>query len=148
DVVRALMGPAYLPKGGAVLAIEEPPAHAETWLYWHLGLVALTGFFLLAVLHNATFRQHLLDALGALWRGAKFLLWDVPWRMLPIETVKRIVNTWVFQLLYWYVLKPAFFTALLVLLVPPLWESWTLMALIFLVITVLINSRVGRAASE
>src|SRR5262249_33333772 len=163
--VKVLMGPAYVPpeaepeaaapEAAAPEAAPEvtAPAAAEPdrgfawsdwtyWVYWH------AGSFLLAVLYNATFRHHLLDLLGAVWRGASYLFWDLPWKLLPIETIHRLLSTWVFQLLYWYVLKPALVVAVLVLFLPTLRQSWLWTGVIFVTVSALLNSRPGRAASE
>jgi len=76
------------------------------------------------------------------------LFWDLPWKMLPLDAFQRLVDTWVFQLLYWKVLKPALLTAILILVFPALIGSLAWLTLIFLLNAVLINSRPGRAATE
>lgn len=147
EATQVLMGPAYAPAGGALLALEQDvPDH--TWAYWHVGLVLLSSVVLLLLLHNSTVRHYTLETLAVLWRGLTFLFWRLPRKMLPVETVRRIVETWVFQLLYWYVLKPAFFTGILVLIFSPLQTSpfWT--GVVFVVCVAMVNSRPGRAATE
>jgi hypothetical protein len=154
-VVEVLMGPAYSTKEGemvgtaAYLAEHGTEPHREHLsLWWHFALLVPLGLFLLALLQNARFRERYLNALGMVWRCVLRLGGGVLSRIVPLAALRRLVDTWVFQLLYWYIIKPAACTLLLLFLWRDLSGAWFWIALVFFVVSVLINSRIGRGVSE
>jgi hypothetical protein len=150
-----LTGPAIRPSSPAEEpAAEEATADAapvgagldlSTW--WHFGLLALLGLYLLGLLHNAAFRRRCYDVLVAVGRTARVVLVDWPLRIIPIAAIRRLVSTWVFQLLYWYILKPAVLTLLLLLPRLDLLGTWWALS-VFVVVNLAVNSQFGRAVSE
>lgn len=117
-------------------------------LAWHLlalgGLTLFTG----ALLHSERLRRRLARGLRTVWRAGYWTLVQVPLRFVPLATLRRFVNGWAFQLLYWYLLKPLLFTLLLLLVIPYLRYNGTAAILAFLLAGLVVNSRPGRAFSE
>jgi hypothetical protein len=154
-IVQVLMGPAYSPKEGEMVGTaaylaahgEEPPREMVS-VWWHLALLIPLGFFLIALIQNAAFRERVLNALAALGRGLRVVFVDVPLQFIPLAAIRRIIDTWLFQLLYWYVIKPGTFTLLLLLVWRDLLTTWYWPVGLFLLIAFMVNSRVGKGVSE
>jgi hypothetical protein len=108
----------------------------------------LLGFFLLALLHSERLRQRLTLACRAFYHATHLVIVALPLRLVRVPWLRRLAKSWPVHLLYWWVVKPLVFSALLWLLVPP--TAGTLWALVgtFLVVNVLLNSRTGQALTE
>src|SRR5262249_48758633 len=116
---------------------------------WHFVLLVPLGVFLLGILHRPAFRERCVRVLMMVGRGLRFVLIALPLQVIPITAIRRIANSWGFQLLYWYVIKPAPLT--LVIVVPRLdvvvnHFYWFLA--LFVLVNIVVNSQFGRAASE
>ena len=154
-VVQALMGPAYATKEGEMVGVathlaeygQEPPREVVS-VWWHFALLVPLGLFLLALLHNPRFRERCLDALGVFWRGLLFLLVRLPLRVLPLASMRRLLDTWVFKLFYWYAIKPALFTLLILVVWQDLVGSWYWPVGLFVLVSIVINSQVGRGIGD
>jgi hypothetical protein len=127
------------------LVVADPPSDR-----WHVVLLLGLGFFLLALSHSAALRERCVDALVAVGRGLRWLCWDVPRRLLPLDTLRRLTETWVFQLLHLYLLLPGFLTLLVIALWPALREAWSGHAwvAVFLLSAAALNTRLGRSMVE
>jgi hypothetical protein len=111
------------------------------------GSFLLLGFFLLALLHSEQLRQRCREIGVAIYR-ATLLLVEFPLRIARIPWLRRLVKSWPMHLIYWFLIKPLVFTALLWLLVPATRSTiWAALATLAGVI-VLLNSRMGQALTE
>src|SRR5262249_33977335 len=108
----------------------------------------LTGFFLLGLINERPFRQRVKHQAIEAWRGTRSLVIDVPLRLLPLPTLRRMVQSWTLQLIYWYVLKPLVVCLLLWWLYPPAVGTLVRFVGVFLAANFLLNSHVGMAAGE
>ncbi len=134
------------PIRAAVPVVEPEEALIRPIIFYPL-VVAL-GFFLLAVLHHAGFRRKCRRALFKAGRALRIVLIDWPIRLVQIPALKQIFGSWSFQLLYWYILKPAALCLLLWFWWPEPFETWLGAAGIFALAYLMLNSRLGYAASE
>jgi hypothetical protein len=137
---------------------EEPPLDPELYyadhmpvvpglLYWHLGAIAVTGLFVMGLIHSESFRRRILRGLTRLWRGAYWLCFALPRSLIPLATLQAFVRSWVFQLLWFYLIQPAVLVGVLILLVPSARDHLTMAVLYFLSV-LLVTSRFGRGMSE
>src|SRR5439155_8018023 len=108
----------------------------------------LLGVFLFALMHHRGFRRRCKRALVKATRGARVVFVDLPWRLVQIPVLRRIVTSWSFQLFYWYFLKPVVVCALLWFWVPEAFSTLLGAASVFLAVHFLLNSRLGHAAHE
>lgn len=110
----------------------------------NLVLLAVIGFFLMAVIHVERVRRNSLKAMRALVRGTRRALIDLPLQMLPIEGIKLLVSTWTFQLVSWYLLTPLLVCVLIWLVRPEPFETPFGAVSVFLAASFLINSRMSQ----
>jgi hypothetical protein len=115
---------------------------------WHFLLLLALGLFLLGLLESESFRRRVYHRAAVAYAYLRRYLIEVPIEVLPLEQLHQVYRSWPFQLLYWYVLKPVAGCALLWLVFPEAFFSKTSSAVAFLLISVLLNSRVGRGVSE
>ncbi len=129
---------------------ESEPSFFSGWNlepWFHLAWFAL-GLGFLATIRSARVRGWLTTALRTLYRGARYLVWDLPIRIANHPMVRAALATVPVQLGLNYVVKPLAVSGVVwAAFYNPLWSSgWparivTLVASIFVV-----NSRIGRAA--
>ncbi len=160
-----------IPFGGAYLALEgiyhlvmlllkifglaptesHAAAQAEgTSAAWWLTVLGL-GIFLEAVLHHAGFRKICLEACWAFGRLSRWLLVDWLREVLRLPWVRAILASPYFRLAQRYIIKPGFISLLLGALVSVV--AGRIMApasatILFICVTVLVNSRLGRDVDE
>ncbi len=116
--------------------------------FCHVGLLVPLTIFFLVLFHSSGLRRLCRNAIHAVGRGLRFVIWRVPMKFVPLDYLRQIVSTWVFRLLWWYLLKPALVWAVFALLYSGLHESIWAGAAVFVAALFLLNSRVGRAVSE
>src|SRR5262249_8467553 len=104
--------------------------------------------FVMALIQSRAFRRWCLRQLLQLWRQLYHVAVVLPSRLFPMETLQRVVNSWVFQLLSWYVLKPGLITLAVYLLLADQFRSWFSLGLVFVMATALLTSRPGRVTTE
>jgi hypothetical protein len=104
--------------------------------------------FLLGLLEWPEFRRRCRQAARAALRGLRVAFIDLPRQALPLAWVRRLVTSWGFQLVYWYLVKPLGVCALLVLLFPELFATLPVCLGAFLVASFALNSRIGHASGE
>ncbi len=121
--------------------------HVKTW-----ELVATLGLFLLCLINVRVFRQAVWRGLKAVFRGLRLLLYDLPRWVLSRRWVQWLLRSRLARAVTRYGLKPALLTALAWGVLPrkdvSLGLSLGLAAGIFLVVNLLLNSRIGRNAEE
>lgn len=109
---------------------------------------AALGVFLLALLHVASFRRWCVQALVLTYRLLRELLFDLPLRLARLPAVRRLVNSWPFQLFGSMVLKPTVACLILWRVVPDAFNTLLGAIGIFAAISFALNTRMGRAAGE
>ncbi|MCC6420259.1 MAG: hypothetical protein IT429_18655 [Gemmataceae bacterium] len=148
--VAGLVGEA----AGGVWGMLPAPAQlarVEHWSpprYIYYPVLALLGVFLFTLLHHAVFRRKCRRAVRKASRAARVALIEWPIRLVQIPALRRIVTSWLFQLFYWYVFKPLVVCILLWFFYPEPFNTLIGKLGVFALAYLLLNSRVGHAASE
>ncbi|MEX2560599.1 MAG: hypothetical protein WD403_11830, partial [Pirellulales bacterium] len=171
---RLLVRYVAIPFGGAYLALEGlkhilgPLVRLATTGEFHFSAPAseprpgetaamllgtlLVGFVLLGLIHVKGFRRVCSLAMRKLFRIARAITVDVPSWILRQPMVRQVIDSPPFRILVRYVFKPLVFTALALLAFPALQKDIASAVrsglLVFLVVNLLINSRLGRNAEE
>lgn len=157
-VGRGLVRYAALPFVGAFVALAFLQHALDDWVglegvqikSWEL--VASLGLFLLCLINLRVFRQAVWQGLKAVFRGLRLLLYDLPRWVLARRWVQWLLRSRLARVLTRYGLKPAMLTALAWSVLPRkdvgLALSLGLAGGIFLVVNLLLNSRIGRNAEE
>jgi hypothetical protein len=114
--------------------------------------VILLGTFLLALIQWAAFRRGVWGCLKGLYFAARYALSDLPRKIIQSPPVQYIVRSRPWRLSYRFLLKPAVWTALVVAafhgeLIQPRTSIGNVSA-VFLVVNMLLNSRLGRDVEE
>jgi hypothetical protein len=105
------------------------------------------GLFILALMHLPKVR----DACIKTWQGfveAGRLTLKAPVLFVRMPPVQRVLHSWLFQLLWCYVLKPLPIALLIWWYLPDLHHPVVLFALAFAAVAAILNSRAGRAVGE
>jgi hypothetical protein len=79
--------------------------------------------------------------------GHRYLI-ELPVQVLPLPALHRLLESWPFQLFYGYFLKPLAVCAALWLWFPEGFTTLVRAGVIFLVVNVFLNSRLGHATTE
>ena len=137
-----LLGPSLHPTQ------EMGPHPWEPHWGWHAGLLGGTALLVLLVLENRAFRHRVLRGLVSGWKLLRWLAWDLPLRVFPLESLRRVLGSWLFQIVFWYVFTPGLVVALASWLRPDLFVGWWPFLLVYLVAAYLINSKWARAGGE
>lgn len=121
--------------------------NAEWW--FHAAWVGL-GAAILVVSQSATLQRWLSSALRAVYRSARYVLWEVPRQLWANPWVRRVVGSAPVQAALNYALKPALLTAAAMLVLdkvgyPELWLSLPVWGFAYLASFFLVNSGIGRA---
>jgi hypothetical protein len=115
-----------------------------------LSLVQFFGvsFFFLALTQSEPLRRHCWQGLRLLWRMLRGLFIDLPAWFLNWPWVRRLWESWAFQLSMSFLLKPLLACALLWWAFPELFSTPVLIAFTFLAANSMINSRLGREVGD
>ncbi len=148
-----MMGPAHLPQEktlsgeDAVLEIDPNEVPEPEWWY-HFAVLGPCALLTLAIMHSRPFRRRCLRLLGGLGRILRWIVWDFPLRLIPLSALRWLIDSWGFQLLWWYLVKPAAVTLLILFY----WHSHlkhpAVQILLFFVVNLTLNSRIGRSTAE
>lgn len=118
----------------------------------HTAIVLVVGLFFFLLINSEGFRRGLWHWLRAVGRGIHYLAADLPQRLLQLEMVRRLFQSRYYRWLVRGLLKPAVATALLVWLLAKLTPQWSPTSLsvgtTFVVVNLLLNSRLGRDLEE
>jgi hypothetical protein len=165
---RFLTRYAALPFGGAYIALEAD-LHLVLMVSHALGgptelplqpfqlalSVLVLGLFLLGLLHHQRFRNLCLEVAIRSGRACRNVFVDLPAWISRQPIVQAVVHSWQFQLFKRYVFKPAVVSAVVGPIVAPMiaavsdGEGTLAVSLgIFVVVNVLLNSRIGRDVDE
>ncbi|MBV9124853.1 MAG: hypothetical protein JO112_15975, partial [Planctomycetes bacterium] len=140
-------GGAFLLTTGLELVMDEfhgpkiPPLTKWT-------LFAALSLFLFAFVNQGSFRQRIAHGLRLTGRTIRTLFIEVPNRLLHISALQRFLHSWAFQLFSWYLLKPLIVWALLYWWRPDFFRPWLQGLGIFVGLSVVLNTRLGKAALD
>jgi hypothetical protein len=135
----------------AAIASNRSSSHAHLRpLHWLE--IFLLGMVLVALINQEPLRQRCLWLMVRIGRALHLVFIDLPGRLVRFEALRRLGQSWLFQVLYPYVLKPG--VACLVLWYLGLSNVFTYgnwhwgLLILFLVLMFLLNSRLGHALTE
>jgi hypothetical protein len=109
------------------------------------------GFLMLGLLHHQRFRELCLEGATRTGRTARMLFIGLPAWVLRLPLVQQIVGSWQFNLFKRYLFKPLVISALVVPLIAAVSNRAVTLSgslLIFVVVNVVLNSRIGRNVDE
>jgi hypothetical protein len=144
-----------LPFGGALAAMwglehlvgeYVPEDEVEFSLYPLWSFVPL-GLLILGLMHWPRLRRACAKAAEYLGESMRLLV-NAPAWVVRLPAVQRLWKSWVFQLVWWYGVKPLVLTLLIWLVLPEVNHPLLRLAAVFVVVVVTLNSRLGHAASE
>jgi hypothetical protein len=118
------------------------------WMF--LATVLFFGTWISFLIHRPTFLAWNIAVLKGFGRVTRHVLVDVPTRLLHSQYVQQILTSYAFNVVRNYFLRPAVFTALLVISARLLGFHWAnrLILEIFLVASLFLNSAVGRYLAD
>ena len=128
-------------------ANAAPPSFLGGWnqeIWFHAAWVVV-GILLLLMIQSKRIRSAVTGVGMSLWRAIRFVVWDVPLRIIFHPTMREFLGSGPFQILINYLVKPLVLAAVLWIAFPVTYESWTGRILILLGSAALVNSRLGRA---
>jgi hypothetical protein len=152
-----------LPYGGAYVAVMglhhlvAEGAHlisgARVSLFTPIGLWVLAlGTLLLCILHVVAFRRACAAGVRRVFQLGKMLFYDLPVWLRRWPLMRRILDSRLFRRTKQFLVKPLFYTCLVLLAFPELAEGWDITlisgATVFVAVNVVLNSRLGRNAEE
>src|SRR5262249_50656631 len=116
------------------------------------------GLFLMGLIELPVFRRRCKEAVLETGRIGRRLLVDMPARMVPLSAVRFVGRSGLFLFSYWSLFKPLVVCGLLVLLLPRTLDGidWLVQSalsrevqigILFLIATLVLNSRLGVTAS-
>jgi hypothetical protein len=112
----------------------------------------LLGLFLLALMHLSRFRRLCKQSLLLMYRALRGLLFDLPLHVLRLPLVQQALKGWPFLLFWSWLFKPAVVFAVFWLLLPESFRnssfSWPAQCSTFLLISIALNTRMGKAINE
>jgi hypothetical protein len=139
-----LFGPASVLKGLFYPGKEGPPL--TPWVAPTFFL--LLGGLFLCLLYVRALRDRVRYAARQTYRTSRYVLVELPQRVLPLPALQQFVRSWAFQLLSNFVLKPLALTVLICWLWPYLFWSTPRQLILLCLAIVAVNSRFGRTTSE
>lgn len=144
-------GGAYVIEAGLQHLISVTTGAGDIGLEY-LPAVILLGLFLMLLINVDWFRLGVWELLQTAGRGLRFALRDLPQRVLRLPVVQRVLHSTPFRWATRFLVKPLVATGLITWLMPELaatWRnSWTNTLAVFLVLALVLNSRVGRDMEE
>lgn len=137
----------------AATAGAAAPAKTELLPQGTMSLLVFTvGTILLGLIYVEAFRRGCLGAWRMIYRSVRWLVVDVPNWLLKIPLVRSLLESPLYRFFGRYVAKPLVFTLLILAAFRSLSRDMSAAAkngaLIFCVVNLLLNSRVGRDAEE
>jgi hypothetical protein len=115
---------------------------------FHAGLWLSICCLILALVVSGRFRRNCQRALALTGRAVRWLVVDLPGRVLRDMRLRSIVLSWPVQLGYAYVLKPLALWCLVALRWPVLVASWPLALSGLALTSLVVNSRAGQAVQQ
>lgn len=106
------------------------------------------GVFFLGLMHVPSVRLACRRVGRAIRKGFRAVFFDMPAWVMRIPILRAVVQSWPFQLFYWYLLKPVLVSLVVWATVPQTRADVTRLIVSFLAVDLLVNSRPGQAVSE
>jgi hypothetical protein len=115
-----------------------------------LGILAflVLGSFLWSLLHVPAVRRTCQQAGRWTYRGVRLVLLDAPTWFFAMPAVQLVWKSWPFQLFSLYLFKPLLATAVVYGFVPDQLHTYLLAIGVFVAANFLLNSRLGRSATD
>jgi len=145
-----------LGSGTAVIEIAASPDDAVEQIVGRqvetISWVLVIGFLLMALIHVPEFRRRFFEWLSLGWTTVRTLLMDLPLKLLRLPMVQRVWRHRTFIRLRRYVLIPLVAAIIPVQVIP--WiltgagTGWGWVAVVSILMSVALNSRLGRDAQE
>jgi hypothetical protein len=114
-------------------------------------LLGLLGIFLMLITNSSTFRRQVGVLLGHVGGGIRWLVAELPSRLVPWPVLRRLFKSWAFQIFYSVFFLPILFCLALWRIFPRIFDEpinpWRV-AGIFLIVEMIFNSRPGHAAGD
>jgi hypothetical protein len=146
-----------LPLGGAFLLLEGTGYVLEELTDEKVHLanrysLPLAALVLFGLLYVPRFRHGVVEVLGQVWRVLRGVCYDLPRAIVNLPFVRAILNSRPYLILYLYVIKPLLWAALVTLTLFLLGVdrhlAWGAGGAVFLLVSLLINSRLGMQLEE
>jgi hypothetical protein len=152
EQARFLAGLAgLLPDGVSALpgVLEQAAQRRPVVEMWVMLEAFLTlGIILLGLLHSERLRRWAWQAVVLVWRAVRGLLYDLPAWLVSLPLLRRLYQSWPFQIFASFLFKPLLASAFLWWLVPELRQGWLMPVITFLAVNSVLNSRLGRGVAE
>lgn len=137
----------------AVIELEVPPHPVYTFVHDNtIPLTVLVGFLLIGLIHLPVFRTVFFNMTRQLWKGIRRLFYDLPLKVLRLPIIQQIWRSRPFVKARRYVINPFLGVMALGWLMPVLLGrsplDWWLIGVIAVLVSFLLNSRLGRDAEE
>jgi hypothetical protein len=130
---------------------EEPWPFLETHQLYAPIMLGLLGFFLMLIINSRKFRREVGALLSHLGHGIRWLVAELPLRLVPWPVLRRFLKSWAFQIFYSVFFLPILFCLALWQIFPRLFgepiNPWRA-AGVFLIVEFIFNSRPGHAAGD
>ncbi len=115
-------------------------------------LILAIGLVLMALVHLPTLRQSLTTIIHSLWRTIQLVLWEIPKRIVRFPLLQWLWRSRLMMLFRRYIVNPAAITLAMGWLLPVIvgrapWNEG-LMVSVTLLLSVALNSRLGRDTEE
>jgi len=114
---------------------------APLWTFFPVGL------FILGLMRWPRMRRNCIKACQAAGEGLRLAVNGPMW-LVRLPQVQRVWRSWLFQLLWWYAFKPLVLAFLVWLFLPDWHHPLITFGSAFAVVAIVLNSRLGHAASE
>lgn len=133
--------------------IQQPPHPAYQFAKDNqVSLIISVGFLIMAMMHLPRFRLLVKEVLLQVWSGIRKVIWDLPVAILTYPVVKKIWKSRGFVWVRRRITTPALIVLLIGWAIPKLAgyvpPSWQILGVIWLMLSYLLNSRLGRDAEE
>jgi hypothetical protein len=109
------------------------------------------GFFLLALIHVRVFRKAIVEILRLVWKLIRSVVYDSPRWFIRLPPVQAILRSTPVQFFRRYLMLPLVSTAFIGILTlsrMESWQWWYLNATVWVILSVVLNSRMGRDFEE
>jgi hypothetical protein len=110
--------------------------------------VLVLGLVILSLVCSRRMREASVRMAGTVYRAARYCVVELPTRIVPIATLRRILTDWPVRLTWQYLIKPALVCALIGCYLPQAYANAYSAVAVFLACTFALNSRLGEAVQE
>jgi hypothetical protein len=115
---------------------------------WHFMLLGGVAAFIFALMHSERFRADTRRAIHSASRGLRIAFIEIPVEIYRQAPIQRMLRSWAAKLIWWYALKPLLLCMLIWLVIPSSRRTSEAAWIVFLAVTLIVNSRLGVAGLE